>query len=129
MKLPLQLETERLILRPYTEQDWDDFLSFMLCSQVTDYLNFSDVEKTPEGARELLNMTLASYATSNPLLALVITKKASDRFIGSCGFSPLTKDYSCECFYALLPEYWGQGLATEAMKILFDYGFKQLKKK
>ena len=33
---------------------------------------------------------------------------------------------SCECFYALLPEYWGRGLATEAIKRLIDYGFQRL---
>ena len=33
---------------------------------------------------------------------------------------------TCECFYALLPEYWGQGLAIEAMKQLLDYGFFEL---
>ncbi|GAB4536652.1 MAG: GNAT family N-acetyltransferase [Pleurocapsa sp.] len=127
MKLPDKLETERLIIRPYTERDRDDFIEFMLCSQVTDYLNFTEEQKTSEGAKELLDMTLSSYRTSTPLFALVITKKECDRFIGSCGFSPLDEKKNCECFYALFPQYWGQGLATEAMITLFNYGFEQLK--
>ncbi len=74
----------------------------------------------------LFETTLNSYTTSEPLLALVIAQRKNDLFIGSCGFSTLDEQQNCECFYALLPEYWGQGFATEAMTQLLDYGFHQL---
>ncbi|MDJ0595658.1 MAG: GNAT family protein [Pleurocapsa sp. MO_226.B13] len=126
MKLPTKLETKRQILRPYNTSDWSAFLQFMLCPQVTDYLNFTAEQTTPKGAKELFEMTLNSYRTTEPLFALVIAQKNNDLFIGSCGFSPLDKQQNCECFYVLLPEYWGQGFATEAMTKLLDYGFHQL---
>lgn len=126
MKLPAKLETARLVIRPYTREDWDSFLEFMICKEVTDYLDFTEAQKTPTGAKELLTMTLNSYKTSEALFALVITFKNNNLFMGSCGFSPLDSNLSCECFYALFPQYWGQGFATEAMKSLFDYGFGQM---
>ena len=126
MKLPAKLETARLVIRPYTREDWDSFLEFMMCKKVTDYLDFNEAQKTPKGAKELLTMTLNSYETSEPLFALVITSKISNLFMGSCGFSPLDSNRSCECFYSLFPQYWDQGFATEAMKSLFNYGFIQM---
>ncbi len=126
MQLPTKLETKNLILRPYNALDWSGFLQFMLSPQVTNYLNFTAEQTTPKGARELFEMTLNSYTTSEPLFALVIAQQKNDLFIGSCGFSTPDKQQNCECFYALLPEYWGQGFATEAMIQLLDYGFHQL---
>ena len=126
MQLPTKLETENLTIRPYEASDWSAFLKFMLCPQVTDYLNFTAEQKTPSGAKVLFEKTIKSYATSEPLFALVIAQKRNNHFIGSCGFSPLDEHQSCECFYALLPEYRARGLATEAMTKLLDYGFHQL---
>ncbi|MDY6902583.1 MAG: GNAT family N-acetyltransferase [Cyanobacteriota bacterium] len=126
MQLPTKLETKNLILRPYNASDWSAFLQFMLCPQVTNYLNFTSEQTTLMGAKELFETTLNSYTTSEPLFALVIAQQKNDLFIGSCGFSTPDKQQNCECFYALLPEYWGQGFATEAMTQLLDYGFHQL---
>ena len=126
MELPTKLETKHLILRPYNASDWSAFLKFMLCTQVTNSLNFTAEQTTPMGAKELFEMTLNSYNTSEPLFALVIARQKDDLFIGSCGFSTPDKQQNCECFYALLPKYWGQGFATEAMNRLLEYGFHQL---
>ena len=126
MKLPNQLETNNLIIRPYKTSDLSDFIKFMSCTEVTKYLDFPPEQTTVEGARELLEKTLKSYETSEPLFALVIAQKKDNFFIGSCGFSPLDENNSCECFYALLPRYRRQGFATEAMNKLFDYGFQEL---
>ena len=46
--------------------------------------------------------------------------------MGSCGFSSPDNHQSCECFYSLLPKYWGKGFATEAMHKLINYGFSEL---
>ena len=88
--------------------------------------NFTPEQTTSEGAKILLETTLDSYKTTEPLLALVITQKQDNIFIGSCGFAPLDDAKNCECFYALLPEYPNRGFATEAMTKLLDYGFKEL---
>ena len=126
MQLPTKLETENLKIRPYEAKDLSAFFQFMLCPEVTNYLNFTAEQTTPLGATALLDTTLKSYATSEPLFALVIVHKQSNIFIGSCGFSPLDEARNCECFYALLPEYRGKGFATEAMTKLLDYGFRKL---
>ena len=48
--------------------------------KITDYLDFTEAQKTPTGAKELLTMTLNSYETSEPLFALVITSKSHNLF-------------------------------------------------
>ena len=42
--------------------------------------------------------------------------------MGVTGFSPL-EHKEIEVFYALLPKYWGKGLATEILKCLTEHVF------
>lgn len=81
MKLPTKLETQNLILRPYQALDWENFLQFMLCTQVTNYLNFTPEQTTMMGAKALLETTLNSYNSSSPLFALVIAQQKNNLFI------------------------------------------------
>ena len=126
MKLPNQLETKNLIIRPYKVSDLSYFIDFMTCPEVTKYLNFTSEQATVNGARELLEQTLKSYQTFEPLFTLVITHKKDNIFIGYCGVSPLDENNSCECFYTLLPQYRCQRFGIEAMNKLFKYGFQEL---
>ena len=98
----------------------------MLDERVTKYLNFTSEQKTEQGAKELLEMTINSYVTPNPLFALAITDKATQIYLGSCGIAPLPEHNTYECFYALLPRYRKKGFAQEAIKVLFAYAFHEL---
>ena len=122
MILPSKLETKRLILRPFNKNDFEYFYDFMKNEDNTKFLNFTSDQKTSEGIKNLFN----SVINSNPTFALVIAHKVSNLYLGSCGFSPLEKKDEIECYYTLLPHFWGNGYAIEAMKKLFDYAFSEL---
>ena len=126
MKIPSQLKSSRLIIRPFKTTDLGSFLEFMLDERVTKYLNFTPEQKTEQGAKELLEMTINSYVTPNPLFALAITDKVTELYLGSCGIAPLPEHNTYECFYALLPKYRRQGFAKEAMEVLCAYAFHEL---
>lgn len=126
MIIPVILETARLRLRPFTAGDRKDFSRFMTNNVVTQYLNFLPAQRTEEGAEDLLDQVMDSYGTDRPIFSLVIAEKAKNRFIGSCGFTPLDDEKNLECYYALLPEYWGRGYATEAVSKLIEYAFEML---
>jgi ribosomal-protein-alanine N-acetyltransferase len=45
--------------------------------------------------------------------------------IGFCGFRDIDGSTDIEILYALLPTFWGQGLAAEAARAALDYGFRE----
>lgn len=57
-----------------------------------------------------------------------ITLKGKDKVIGSCGFlNRVPEHYRTEIGYELSRDYWGQGIAGEALEAVIRYGFKYLK--
>ena len=125
MKIPLRLETKRLIIRPCKPDDLPQMQCFFSSEESTRYLLMSPEEQTPEAVKQLLETIIASYRTSEPIFALAITLKNKDEYIGSCGLSK-TPQGDVEIYFALLPNHRGKGYAAEAMKKLFAYAFSEL---
>ena len=52
----------------------------------------------------------------------------SDQFVGQVGLIPqhIDGEVEIEITYRLLPQYWGQGLGSEAARAVRDYGFENL---
>lgn len=119
--LPKAIDSERLTIRPFKEKDREAYLAFMTDAEATRYLMF---QRTEEGAKALLDAVRDSYSTEEPVFAYAIALKEDDAFIGSCGLSELDKAERFECYYSLLPSYWGRGYATEATAALLRYCFE-----
>jgi RimJ/RimL family protein N-acetyltransferase len=126
MELPPTMETARLIIRRHLPEDMDPFVEFMTDEDATRFLDFDPAQKTPDGAAELLNYVVASYKSDDPVFALAVIDKETGAYIGSCGLSPLADDEGVECYYSLLPKYWGWGFATEASLAMLYYAFEAL---
>jgi ribosomal-protein-alanine N-acetyltransferase len=122
MKIPDRIETDRLVIRPFTAADTDGFVAFMTNEEATKFL-FMDDQKTEEGAKAFLEYVIASYSSDKLVFALAIASKTDDRLIGSCGVSSIGEEGVYECYYGLAPEHWGNGYATEATRALLDYCF------
>lgn len=114
------LETSRTNIRRLKLTDKDRLIELLCNKSVTQSMAFPDELLTKEGVSNLLEMTVNSYNIEKPLLSFAITEKNSNDLIGVSGFSPLEKN-ELEVFYALLPTYWGKGLATEILASLTDY--------
>ncbi len=84
------------------------------------HMSFPQQLLTKEGASNLLDMTIRAYGKDTPLLSFAVTEKDKDDLIGISGFNPMEKG-EVEVSYALLPRYWGQGLATEILASLTEY--------
>ena len=123
MDIPKQLETKRLILRPYVRDDINAFLSLMRNELVTRYLQLSPEQKTYDAINLLFDSVINSYNNPDPIFALAIIHKNTGEYIGSCGLNPQDNNAEVECFYTLLPQFWGNGFAIEAMKKIFEYAF------
>src|SRR5262249_17240157 len=55
-----------------------------------------------------------------------ITASGEDCIVGFCGFWHFREPPELELIYGLLPEYWGKGMATEAVGAVIRYGFDML---
>lgn len=127
MKIPDPFITDRLIIRPYEEEDFSAFYAFLQDPEATRYLRFTAEQKTAEGARAFFDLVIESYASTKPIVSLAIIHRESAAYIGSCGFSPLKDGTGVECYYVLLPKYWGRGFSVEAATGLFQYAFSELR--
>jgi ribosomal-protein-alanine N-acetyltransferase len=145
------LETERLIIRPFTMNDLDSI------HQLLD-VDLSTAEFGTEGvlAREerqqwlqwtILNYEALSRLNQPPYGDRAVVLKQTEQVIGACGFVPCFAPFgqlpalrsanedtgahlnSTEfgLFYAFSPAYQRQGYATEATKALIGYAFAQLR--
>jgi RimJ/RimL family protein N-acetyltransferase len=123
MKLPNVIQTKRLIIRPFQNEDLRPYLAFMTDELATQYMLFTQEQKTEKGAKELFKLIVNSYSSDHPVFAYAIALSGNG-FIGSCGISKLNQVGVYECYYSLLPEYWHRGYATEATNALLDYCFQ-----
>jgi len=127
MKVPERLETKRLVLRSYVEEDINLFLNLIKNDTVNKNLNLRSNQQTHKGIKSLFSSILNSYDIIDPIFALAIINKENKNYIGTCGLISLRESTTVECFYALLPLYRGNGFAIESMLKLLEYSFEELK--
>jgi [ribosomal protein S5]-alanine N-acetyltransferase len=115
-------ETERLIVRHYTEADADDFFLLNSDPEVMRYIR-------PVKSREDTDLFFAEviqYSKDNPAYGrMAVNEKLSNIFVGSFAVIPLEKTNHMQLGYSLLPAYWGKGFATELTKAGLNYIFTQ----
>jgi len=118
--------TERLVIRPYTEEDFEPLYAFFSDEEATRLLDMTPEQKSAEGTRALLDTVISSYETEDPIFAMVIAEKGSGKYLGSCGMAPDEETPDTQMFYTLLPEHQGKGYATEAVMRLIEHAFVDL---
>ncbi len=118
------LTTDRLRLRPLTEADTGAIFALYSDPQVTRYLSRPTMA-TPADAQAAIERAAEEFAAGTAIR--VGLAGADDRVIGTGNL--LHFNWGCrraEVGYALLPAFWGQGLASEATAALVAYGFETL---
>lgn len=118
-------ETPRLIARFLNEKDFSDIWRLQSNPEAMRYIRTPETD--PEAVRERLQKW-AQYAQASPGLGVfAIEIKEKNAFAGYCtarhvDYNPDTGEF--EIGYALLPEFWGQGLVSELVPHLAAYLFK-----
>ena len=115
----LPLESDRLLIRRFNNQDLQPYLAFMLNPESTRYLQFDPEQKTEPGARALFEYVRHCYDFGTPIHAYAIAEQGSNRYLGSCGYAPYS-DGIYECYYSVNPGETGRGVATEALGLMTD---------
>jgi len=120
MKLPLEIKTSRLVMRPLAAADETDFVAFLTEPGATDFM-FVDAQKTESGARDFFEHIVTSYRTESPYFLLAISLRGGAEFVGTCGISGLPEENVREVFCCLAPKHRRQGYATEALRSLMAH--------
>jgi ribosomal-protein-alanine N-acetyltransferase len=120
------LTTEHLVLREFVEEDWQAVLAYQ---QNPLYLRYYEwKERTPEGAREFVQMFLANQREiPRTKFQLATTLRTTGQLIGNCGIRmKFAGAREADIGYELDPGYWGQGYASEAARAIVQFGFSEL---
>ena len=119
------LETSRLLLRPFREDDVD-LLSGLMVNQ--DFMRFSLGAYTREQTLGFLEKLLAWQNANEPSLFAAVLR-SNGMLLGYCGFYHQHIDGvdEIEIGYRMYPDYWNKGLATEAAHAVRDHAFRDLK--
>lgn len=114
-------ETERLLLRPFVYTDWQDFYAIVSNPENLPFIFPSQADE--KEAQELL----VQLFLKEPLGKWAIEDKNSQQMIGAISFETLNiKTRQAELGYFLRKDFWGQGLATEAVKNISFLAFQLL---
>jgi ribosomal-protein-alanine N-acetyltransferase len=118
------IETDRLVLRPLALDDVDDFHRISMLPAVRKYL-LDDVTISRDRAKSLVEDSVKLFNERGYGLWF-LSLRDNDRNIGFTGYLFFHDPPELQLIYALEPDYWGHGLATEAARAMIRYGFDTL---
>lgn len=119
----MNIETERLVLRPIVEGDADDIYKYSRGANVgvnAGWQPHQNIEET----REIMKVVFLNQES-----VFGIELKNTGRLIGTIGLIPDPKrenDKVRMIGYAIGEEHWGNGYMTEAVLALLHFGFNNL---
>lgn len=121
MAMPI-IETSRLLLREVTNEDATDMLSYLSDRDVVKHMGLEPFQ-TVEDALDEISWYQSIFKDGSGI-RWGITLKESRKVIGSCGFlNRNSKHHRAEIGFELSKEYWGKGIASEAMEAVLKFGF------
>jgi ribosomal-protein-alanine N-acetyltransferase len=121
------IETERLILRMFTNEDAEFIYQLNQDPEVTRF-TLDPMVNIEQAKAVLQNVILPQYALYNHGRWAVHVKPQLE-FIGWCGLKTRPELNEIDLGYRLLKMYWGNGYATEAAFGCIKYAFDELRYK
>ena len=117
------IQGERLTLREFLADDFDAVHSYGSDPEVVRYMPWGP--NTEDETRDFLERA-QSYAAADPRVGyeLAVVQTSTDRLIGGIGLD--SADQQGILGYCFARPAWGQGFATEAARLILDFGFKTL---
>jgi ribosomal-protein-alanine N-acetyltransferase len=111
------LETERLVLRQFCQDDLKD---------INTWEEAADEQYTELQAQSLLDFCFQSYRKWGMGPWGMLLKK-DGIMVGACGFCRIDFEHNCgEVNYHVTRQYRRQGLASEALKAVLKFGFEDI---
>ncbi|HWS39774.1 MAG TPA: GNAT family N-acetyltransferase [Arenimonas sp.] len=119
------LESDSIRLRGITESDIDALFALFSNPHVMRYWSNAPMTHRQE-AIDYANKLVESLSKGEALRWIIADLK-SNQLIGTCSLYEINPEHArAGLGYALMPEYWGKGLAQEAASLAISYGFLEL---
>ena len=122
------IQTERLLLRPFNEQDVDALYLMNSNPAMLKYIPFAPFTDR-EQARALFHNVILQDYQQRGFGRWAVEHKADNRVIGFCGPKFIPEFNEVEIGYRYFPQYWGKGIGTEAaeaaLSVFPQFGIKQ----
>jgi len=120
-------QSTRLKLRKVTIEDIPSWAEFFVNNDGLKYLGINSIKSKETMAEGWIKGTLKRYE-NNEFGFLAVELKDSGDFIGMGGILiwELNGRKEYEIAFSLIPEYWGNGYATEIAQTIKNYCFKNI---
>ena len=122
--MPSNIETERLILRPWQKEDLEPFARLNADPRVMEY--FPSV--LSRGESDQLAKKIQAKIEKNGWGFWAVSLKENATFIGFLGLNDIDPSFpfapAVEIGWRLAFDAWGKGYATEGAKAVLQYGFE-----
>ena len=131
MALPIkkkaQIKTEKLILKPYSEQDIDTFIDLLTNPEITSTFMVPELESRSRAEELVRKLIVFSQPDDTKHLEYGIYLNGKMiGFVNDCGI----EDDEIEIGYVIHPQYQGHGYATEAVHAVIaelrEMGFRKV---
>ncbi len=125
----IQFDSQRLIIRDYSETDIDAFHKLFTDDEVMYWMPEVKTHSLDESKKFLYESIAESQFEGRTKFFFALVLKETGHYMGEIGFSVTI---NCEegrvvnLGYFIFPQYWGKGYVTEAVNILMDYAFLYL---
>lgn len=123
----LPIRTERLLLRPFVDSDFDACYDLFRREEVARYLPWEP--RTPEQVIEMLERikTLTSFEDDPRWIRLALVLPESGALVGDIGLNGANSDRGeGEIGFVVHPDHQRRGYASEASRAVLRMGFEQL---
>jgi ribosomal-protein-alanine N-acetyltransferase len=123
-----EIETARLLLKPYTLDYLDKLIPILSNPAVMKYSPRGPIPKdqVEKVTQEILEFFIAHWQ-QHGFGVWAVVEKVTSKLIGHCGLNFLPNSPEVEVLYRLDQAYWNQGIASEAAKASLRYGFEEVK--
>lgn len=119
---PIQtMQTERLILRPFTLDDAEEYFPLVSHPDIVRHTGEEPVASLDDARHLLLTRPLRDYVVHG-FGRMACIEKQTGRLIGFSGLKYLEDLEEVDIGYRFLPECWGKGYATESAAALMQQG-------
>ncbi|WBW95634.1 GNAT family N-acetyltransferase [Oceanirhabdus sp. W0125-5] len=113
----LPIETERLIIRKWREEDFQSYN--FLCQESIRGHFFDGWAMEEDDAKNFFHWQLSKYENMDPIgdiIGLAIIEKSTGKIVGHGGIGKHDDVDETEIFYGIVKAYRGKGYATEASR-------------
>ena len=121
----MELQTPRLLLREFKEDDWH-FTHLYEANHAVMRYQTQEVRDVRESQNYLLQCLAEAQEEPRTIFDLAMVHKKTNMLLGRVGIKVDFEAEEAVLWYILNQSYWGKGYTTEAAQAMLHFGFEAL---